>query len=138
MTIIAWKAVYETGIVALDNEHKGLVAEVNRLYEAIRDKRGDQVLDEILVMLDRYTIEHFQHEEQLMEEYGFPGLEEHRQKHQELNQSVQEMKQRVTSGSQDLARELFRFLREWVLHHIVEVDKKYGPHIEAHAGRFVD
>ena len=138
MAIIAWREVYETGIVALDNEHKALVAEVNRLYEAIRDKHGDEVLSEILTMLDKYTIEHFQHEERLMEQYGFPGLEEHRQKHQELCESVEGMKARVTSGTQELAQELFRFLKEWVLHHIVEVDKKYGPYIEARAGRFID
>ncbi len=84
MAVIAWKEIYETGIIALDNEHRALVAEVNRLYEAIRDKRGEEVLGDILTMLESYTVDHFQHEEKLMAEYHFPGLEEHQKVHQEL------------------------------------------------------
>jgi hemerythrin len=84
VAVIAWKEIYETGIIALDNEHRALVAEVNRLYEAIRDKRGEEVLGDILTMLESYTVDHFQHEEKLMAEYHFPGLEEHQKVHQEL------------------------------------------------------
>ncbi|MBN1958796.1 MAG: hemerythrin family protein [Desulfuromonadales bacterium] len=138
MAVIAWKEVYETGIVALDNEHKALVAEVNHLYEAIREKRGEEVLGEILTMLQKYTVDHFQHEEKLMAEYGFSGLEEHKEVHADLIQSVEDIKQRPSSGTEKLARELMQFLRGWVMAHIVEIDKKYGPFLESRAGRFVE
>ncbi|MCW9049160.1 MAG: bacteriohemerythrin [Deltaproteobacteria bacterium] len=137
MAVIAWKKIYETGIVALDNEHRALVAEVNRLYEAIRDKRGEEVLGDILTMLESYTVEHFQHEEKLMAEYQFPELEEHQRIHQELIDAVQELKQRVTSGREELAREFLKFLRVWVLEHILNVDKKYGAFLESRGGRFI-
>jgi hemerythrin len=137
MAVIAWKAVYETGIVALDKEHQSLIAEINRLYEALRDKRGEEVLGDILSMLEGYTVDHFQHEEKLMAEYNFPGLAEHQRTHQALIQAVQEIKERAISGGEDLAQALFKFLRAWVLEHIVEVDKKYGPYLEARGGRFI-
>ncbi len=138
MAVIAWKEIYETGIVAFDNEHRTLVAEVNRLYEAIRDKRGDEVLGEILVMLESYTVDHFQHEEKLMAEYQFPGLEEHQRVHQELIDALQEIKARAASGTEELAQELLKFLRVWVLEHIIEVDKKYGSFLESRGGRFIE
>lgn len=137
MAVIEWKDVYETGIVALDKEHRGLVEEINRLYEAVRDKRGEEILGDILNMLTAYTVDHFQHEEKLMAEYGFPGLEEHRTIHQELIERVQEMKSRAESGNEDLARELLKFLRVWVLEHIIDVDKQYGPFLESRGGRFI-
>lgn len=137
MAVIAWKEIYETGIVALDNEHKALVAEVNRLYEAIRDKRGEEVLEDILVMLESYTVDHFQHEEKLMTEYQYPGLEEHQRIHQELIDAVQELKRRVTSGTEELSREFLKFLRNWILEHILNVDKKYGAFLESRGGRFI-
>ena len=137
MPVIAWKAVYETGIVALDKEHQGLIEQVNKLYEAVRDKRGDQVLGEILAMLENYTEVHFKHEEKLMAEYSFPGLAEHQQIHQQLRDAIQQLKAKQPSGTQDLARELLQFLRVWVLEHIVEVDKKYGAYLESRGGRFV-
>lgn len=138
MAVIAWKEIYETGIVAFDNEHRTLVAEVNRLYEAIRDKRGDEVLGDILIMLESYTVDHFQHEEKLMAEYQFPGLEEHQRVHQELIAAVQEIKARAASGTEELAQELLKFLRVWVLEHIIEVDKKYGSFLESRGGRFIE
>ena len=104
MAVISWKEIYETGIATLDNEHRALVAEINRLYEAIRDKRGDEVLGEILTMLESYTVNHFQHEEKLMAEYHYPGLEEHQRAHQELIDAVQEIKVRAASGKEEIAR----------------------------------
>jgi hemerythrin len=137
MPTIAWKSVYETGIVALDNEHKQLIDQINRLYEAVRDKRGDEVLDDILEMLQDYTENHFQHEEKLMAEYDYPGLPEHRKAHQDLRDTVQLLSVRDSSGAQGLANELMKLMRGWVLEHIVEVDKKYGAYLESRGGRFI-
>jgi hemerythrin len=137
MPTIAWKSVYETGIVALDNEHKQLIDQINRLYEAVRDKRGDEVLDDILEMLQDYTENHFQHEEKLMAEYDYPGLPEHRKAHQDLRDTVKLLSVRDSSGAQGLANELMKLMRGWVLEHIVEVDKKYGAYLESRGGRFI-
>ena len=138
MAVIGWKEIYETGIVTLDNEHRGLIQEINRLYEAVRDKRGEEVLGEILNTLVDYTVDHFQHEEKLMAEYQFPGLEEHQKIHQELIATVGELKERATSGTEDLAKELLTFLRVWVLEHILKVDKEYGAFLESRGGRFIE
>ena len=138
MAVIDWKAIYETGIVALDNEHRELIQEINRLYEAVRDKRGEAVLADILIMLEKYTVDHFQHEERLMKEYHFPGLAEHQKIHQELVAEIEGFKKRATSGAEELARELFTFLRAWLLEHILKVDKEYGAFLESRGGRFID
>lgn len=138
MAVISWKEIYETGIVTLDNEHRGLVQKINQLYEAVRDKRGEEVLGEILTALVAYTVDHFQHEEKLMAEYHFPGLEDHQKIHQELIAAVEELKQRATSDTEDLAKELLTFLRAWVLEHILKVDKEYGAFLESRGGRFIE
>lgn len=138
MAIIKWKQVYETGIVVLDNEHKALVEKINDLFEAVRDKRGSELYADVVAMLETYVVEHFAHEEKLMKEYGFPGLADHEQAHQVLVGAVRQLKDSQTAKDEDAARELLKFLRTWLLDHIVEVDKKYGPFIESRAGRFVE
>lgn len=138
MAVIGWKSIYETGIVALDNEHRGLIQEINRLYEAVRDKQGEAVLVDILTMLEKYTVDHFQHEEKLMKEYHYPDLVEHQKIHQELIDEIQEFKKKNTSGTEDLARELLTFLRVWVLEHILKIDKEYGAFLESRGGRFIE
>lgn len=137
MPLIAWKEVYQTGIVALDEEHQGLVELINQLCEAIREKRGKDVLGEVLTALLDYTESHFQHEEKLMQQYGFPELEEHQKVHQSLRDTVQEINAKNVAGSEKLAHELYTFLRGWLLGHIVEVDKKYGAYLESRGGRFI-
>ncbi len=137
MAVIGWKEIYETGIVALDNEHRGLIVQINRLYEALREKKGKDVLSDTLSMLEQYTVDHFRHEEELMAEYHFPGLEEHQEIHRELIAAVQDLKARSTVGSEALAQELLKFLRTWLLEHIMKVDKQYGAFLESRGGRFI-
>ena len=137
MAVIAWRKAYETGIVALDEEHKGLIITINNLFEAVRDKQGKDVIDDILAMLTSYTQDHFEHEERLMAEYGFPGLEEHKAIHQQLRIDVQRLTDEATTGTEELAVSLLKFLRVWVLEHIVDVDKKYGDFLESRGGRFI-
>lgn len=138
MAIIKWKPVYETGIVALDKEHQGLVEQINELFEAVRDKRGSEVYADVVVVLETYVVEHFAHEEKLMAEYQFPGLADHQQEHQNLVAAVQELRKDHAERDESAARELLNFLRTWLLEHIVKVDREYGPFIESRAGRFVE
>ncbi len=138
MAIIKWKQVYETGIVALDKEHQGLVEQINALFEAVRDRRGSEVYSDVVAMLETYVVEHFAHEERLMAEYHFPGLEDHQQEHRNLVAAVEELRKDHTVRDEGAGRELLNFLRTWLLEHIVRVDREYGPFIESRGGRFVE
>lgn len=137
MPLIVWKKIYETGIVALDQDHQGLVAQINLLGEAIREKRGEELQEEILTALVAYTENHFQHEERLMQKYGFSGLAEHQHAHQSLRDVIQLMQRESVAGTEGLAQDLYRFLRGWLLGHIVDVDKKYAAYLESRGGRFI-
>jgi hemerythrin len=138
MAIIKWRQGYETGIVALDKEHQGLVRQINELFEAVRDKRGSEVYSDVVAMLQTYVLEHFSHEEKLMEEYQFPGLAVHQQEHRNLVVAVQALRKDHAVLDESAARELLNFLRTWLLEHIVKVDREYGPFIESRGGRFVE
>ena len=126
MTVIAWKDCYATGISVCDQEHQILVARINELYEAIRNQEAGQKLPEIVDALVTYTAEHFQHEEQLMTDYRYPGLEEQLVEHAKLRARVAELRWQMEDGDTQVSMKLFNFLREWLLHHIVEIDMRYG------------
>jgi len=138
MAIIKWKQEYETGIVTLDKEHQGLVQQINALFEAVRDKRGSEVYSDVVAMLVTYVLEHFAHEEKLMQEYQFSGLAEHQHKHEKLVIAVKKLTAEDAVRDECAARELLNFLRTWLLEHIVKVDREYGPYIESRGGRFVE
>ncbi|MBN2645121.1 MAG: hemerythrin family protein [Desulfuromonadaceae bacterium] len=126
MAVITWKSCYKTGIPTFDAEHRTLVDAVNSLYEGIRDKRGDEVLGSLFATLLLYTKKHFQHEEEFMLKYHYPAMEHHKQEHHKLKESLVDYQERFQSGYTGLSAEVFRFLRTWLLDHILETDMQFG------------
>ena len=83
---ITWKPYYSVGDDSLDTQHKVIIGLINELYAAVLANRPDVDLKGIMDRLLRYTITHFQHEEQLMLECGFPDLQAHKLLHERLRQ----------------------------------------------------
>ncbi len=129
MAIIRWRDSYSVGIEQFDKDHQILVGLVNQVYEVIRDKESAEVLDDAVEKLVDYTCHHFQQEEEAMERAGFSGLEEHCREHQMLTDQVQGFQERVKRGDHDLKVEFYHFLREWLLDHIMGLDKQYADHL---------
>nr|WP_320049390.1 bacteriohemerythrin [uncultured Desulfuromonas sp.] len=133
MSIITWKSCYETGIATFDAEHRALVEVVNELYEAMREKRGDEVLGSLLSRLVVYTKKHFQHEEDHMLKHHYPNYDAHLLEHQKLKKTIVEFQEQISTGYTGLSPEVFKFLREWLLNHIVETDMHMGEFLRAHS-----
>lgn len=126
MAVIEWKKCYEIGIATFDDEHHALVGVINDLYTALREKRGDEVLNSLLQHLVEYTQKHFEHEEENMDKFQFPAAEEHKHAHALLKQRIVDFQQQLSSGKTGISKEIMGFLREWLLDHIVEIDKDFA------------
>lgn len=129
MGLIHWRSSYAINVFQLDQEHKKLVDLINTLYEARKEGQDEAVLRNILSGLIDYTQTHFQHEETEMERLGFPDTEHHKKRHLELKQQVFDLKTMVDQDIEGLSDPVFRFLREWLMEHILEEDKKLGPYL---------
>ena len=111
MSVITWKFCYETGIATFDAEHRALVNVVNELYEALREKRGDEVLSSLLSRLVIYTKKHFQHEEDHMLKHLSPNDDTQLLEHQKLKKTFVEFQEQISTGDTGLSPEVFKFLR---------------------------
>ena len=137
MAIIKWKECYETKNACLDSEHRRLVEQINRLFEAMKEHRTEAVMLSIFDELVGYTEQHFKHEEELLETYQYPDLMIHQEQHQKLTREVCAYRSQLEAGEQLSAGEVMKFLRGWLLGHIVESDLKYGAYLESRGGRFI-
>ena len=63
---ITWTPYFSVGDESLDADHKTIVGLINRLHAALAGKRTAADLRQIADELIRYTVTHFQHEEQVM------------------------------------------------------------------------
>ena len=126
MAIITWKSCYETGNATFDAEHRALVHALNALYEAMREKRGDEALVPLLSTLNLYIRKHFQHEEEAMLQYHYPGMEPHIKAHRSFKNTVNDFQEQVLTGYGGLSTDVYKYLREWLLNHIVKTDGRFG------------
>ena len=134
MTYFPWSTDYSVGIRLIDNDHKDLVDTVNDLYDAIQARRADEAVARALAMLSTYVQEHFAREEKLMADYGYPGLAAHKALHNALRRRVHAIRMVHASDPQRLeSAKLLAFLRDWLVHHILESDLDYVPYLTGEA-----
>jgi hemerythrin len=125
MGIITWNDKYSVGIDSIDKQHKQLILLLNTLYDAMKEGKGKDKLEEILNELVVYTDYHFKYEEELFNKYSYPDKAHHEKIHNELRKKVMEFQGKFKSGQMNMSIDLLNFLKEWVNNHIVEEDKKY-------------
>jgi hemerythrin len=62
-----------------------------------------------------------------MQECSYPEYEHHRKLHKKFLKQVLEMEGGHNQGSPNGNLDLVNFLRDWIIHHILTADRKYGP-----------
>lgn len=134
--LISWDSSVEFGIPAVDQQHRKLVDLVNKLHHAMQNRHGKSVLGQILNELADYTVKHFQSEEKMMADAGYPQLEEHKNIHKKLVQQVVDFQHEFEQGTATVTLDLMRFLSDWLVNHIKGDDRKYVPALKAKAKLF--
>ena len=77
MEQIIWTEEFSVGVKRLDEQHKRLIAMINRLMGAPRAKTRSERISDLLSDMTKYAQEHFQTEEDLMRQYDYPHLYKH-------------------------------------------------------------
>ena len=132
--LLVWNEYYSVQNANMDVQHQRLFALVNRLYDALEQKRERDQLDDILAELVHYTQTHFRDEETLMAAHHFAGLEAHRAAHAALFAQLQGLLHRRAEGEPVMGDEVIAFLYDWLTQHILEMDKQYAELFSAPAG----
>ena len=120
-----WSEELELGVKIFDDQHKELVKLINKLYDAMKDDRGEEVLLGILNSLIEYTVYHFDNEEELFAKYGYANEAEHVKIHTNLKQTAVGLKEKILAGEAVIGFNVISFLEAWVKNHILIEDKKY-------------
>lgn len=113
----------------VDRQHASLFDTVNRLHDALRSNHSREVQGEILSFLKAYTLEHFEAEESLMRDQGYPGLAAHKAKHDDLVRQLKDLEERYAAGTMTLSIMTLHFLKDWLTNHILEEDLKIGEYL---------
>lgn len=119
---------YLTGIELIDEEHKELFRIINEVHDVIANDLLSDKYDEIVRLLDSlrtYTKVHFKDEEDYMERIQYKGLEAQKVAHETfINRLDMIDLNEIDSRQQDALEEIMAFLTEWLINHILHMDKK--------------
>lgn len=121
-----WSDAYKVGVQEVDEQHQVLVSLLNQLHEAVRGQTEATATRVLLDRLIEYTRTHFLLEESLMRLTHYPAFEKHKQQHEDLIRQVADLQWRLDRGNAAIGIELLVFLRDWLIQHISETDRRFG------------
>lgn len=126
MPLFAWKSEYSVGMEVLDEHHKKLFSLLNQLYESTMHSKKVDNLPIIINDLREYTEYHFLAEERYMRSNGFPDTDGHISKHRDFKRRIESLDAQCRADDLEVTRELIIVLGSWLLHHVLEEDRRYS------------
>jgi hemerythrin-like metal-binding domain len=127
-----WTKNLSVGESHIDNQHQKLLAQVNKIIEAMVFGATSKEVVEAVSFFDEYVKEHFSYEEDYMRKNNYPGLEEHKKRHQEFKKNNFSFKEKLNAGvsPRELIMDIETYLGQWWITHIGKEDKKYHNFID--------
>lgn len=132
--MIQWSQQYSVGIKTIDEQHQKFFATFNVLYEALLKGEAEETLTVALKSLSDYAEYHFDLEEQYFKKFAYAGAAEHIAQHDMFRSRIAELKRRYFSQEDQstLADEVVDLLDNWLIKHILELDRKYVACFKEH------
>ena len=129
---VIWNDSYSVGVPALDDQHKKLVGLINRLADCHGARSGGSsgVFHEVLSRMFDYAQVHFKAEEDHLQRIGYPQLADQKIEHAAFVGKMAAFSMAAAEGVQDAAA-VHRYLKAWLLSHILESDMQYRPFVES-------
>jgi hemerythrin len=125
MSLVEWKNDYSVGVVEIDNQHQKIVVLINRLFDAMKQGKANNVLGPIINDLVIYAQTHFKTEEKYFAAFKYQNEAEHQAIHQSFVKEITKFKSDFESGKITLSIGVLNFLKDWLDKHILGEDMKY-------------
>jgi hemerythrin len=135
--MFTWDPALAIDVPEIDAQHRALFEQAARFDAAVRSGQSDREVQELFAFLSRYAQEHFEAEERLMLEAGYPRLPSHALEHAEFRRRLATLVPHWESegDSSSLLMAVSGFLVRWLREHIGTSDRAIGSYLRARATR---
>ena len=131
MALIEKTASLVVGYDPIDQDHDEFIRLLNQLDDA-----GNTEFPDLFKRLLEHTEEHFDRENQLMEQFSFPAKAEHTGEHQRVLGEFKQFKKRVDKGLIAFGRSFVKErLPQWFELHASTMDGALAAHIQKQSHR---
>jgi len=122
MSIFEWNPDWETGNERIDKQHRELFRQMERLLLSLTEGGVTEEVERTLLLLGDYIATHFNTEEALMLEQGYPGRARHMAVHGELRRKVEALVVEYQLDSSAISASVLDFLVTWLKEHLAGED----------------
>ncbi len=127
---LVWRSKYESGNQTIDLQHRGLFRRVNKVLLAALNGLPAQELIALVDVFNAEVVQHFQDEEAIVTQAGYPQALEHAVSHQALINKATSLTKRVRAGEVSVD-DLFQFLaHDVVARHMLTADCEFFPYLQ--------
>jgi hemerythrin len=133
----SWEEDMRTGDEVLDLQHKELIYRLNLLLHAMYKGQVTEEVESMLEFLDSYIVEHFTYEEACMDRVRCPLALANRKAHAEFLKRLYSFRAEMSNNPSTVslvAVKMLRDLSEWLVVHILHIDARLLPYVQAHLG----
>jgi hemerythrin len=131
MEKLCWKDEYSVGVVKIDRQHQHLFEIINKLIDHSDASSDSKLVYETLTEMLNYAKEHFTTEEELMQKYGYPDIEQHKEQHIYFFKTTAELSINALNKQSMVSNEIIEFLKMWLTLHVLKCDMKYKDFFKA-------
>ena len=134
--LIEWTDKYSTGVEEIDNQHKEIIKQLNRLHDAITSGLGKEVINDIISFAGAYATKHFKYEESCMDKYQCPVAKQNKDAHQKFIERFGQIQKQLSASNVETSTvlEVYRELRDWIHSHILKIDTNLRSCARSHQG----
>ncbi len=127
MPIVSWKDEYSVGIAKIDDEHKQLIAMIDKAHDYVESQPNSEAVQELLADMENYAVSHFDTEEAYMKVYDYPETKKHKAEHAVFLKRVKEADINFADDTFVPGTvKILSFLADWLVKHIFGSDKQFG------------
>ncbi|MBF0178389.1 MAG: bacteriohemerythrin [Magnetococcales bacterium] len=125
-----WTDTLLTGVRDVDDDHKKLVAMVNKIHRLLKESAGSAAVGQVINELAAYTQFHFAREEKFFDQFGYPDTASHKEKHVQLLQGVSTLMKEFAEGDFAAPMDLLTVAKAWLINHIMKTDMAFAPFLK--------
>jgi methyl-accepting chemotaxis protein len=130
-TLCRFSRDYDVGVERMNDDHKQIFDYINDLHAKIKTGTDPQVLLPIFREFGAFTREHFDREEEKLEEASYVDLPKQKAAHTKLLSQFSDIVKQIEAKADVDFIATLGFFREWLVLHILGMDKKYTPSMHA-------
>ncbi len=125
--MVKWQDEYCLGVESIDEQHKELFNIANRIYELLKNKlitdKYDHIV-EIIEELKKYTVYHFEAEEEYMKSIGYKKFLSQKVAHNDFLEKIDSIDlEKIDNGHNEYLLGILDFVCNWLVEHIIKDDK---------------